>query len=270
MDTLPKSYKEWRKCYFCQTSFIEKDNIGFLNCSIHPGIIIYKNNLRYYSCCGSLINSKNFHFDNKKCLIRDQYDKMGCLPIDHFDQDHLIEKGIISISQRKLKNDNDDITYFSSDLNEKIQQIKLLSYIIIPEILYKKGLSKPIYLKTILAKIDGNKMKEIKTKLKQNVSMFGDHSYIQQYNLNIQSNAYKNYSLEYPVLSPNGNNIEIDLYAIIKQLKENFKIIENEENSSWKDNINTDKMDLDQSEVKYIKQDITFYIVQRISSSLTL
>lgn len=293
---LPEKFNDWKKCYFCDECYQQKNNIGFLKCRIHPGIKLLNdsNNILYYSCCGTVIKPINVYYQNqfKQFPIFSEKDKMGCLEIDHFCYDELLEKGIISISKKRIKKDNDDIKSFSSNLNEKIEQIKSLSFMIVPGLLYKNGLFKPIYSNTILQHFDYKDIENIEKYVKENLSSFGTNTFNVNYKLNLESNALQGYfynkkyfnssSLingEVFYLENNTNNIKnnditIDLLQIIQTLKEEFLSLNNNDNyinNFWQENITSEITENDHQQYNDNNNNInfSFYVISRIGDSLS-
>ena len=120
---LPDEYKEIRRCVLCTDEYTEIYNIGLLQCSIHPGVILKsKDYLDFYSCCGELVSGRYYK---------------GCTRCDHTDLD------------------------FTSDLIiKRLNEIKSFSKIILPNILFNNSnsnilLQKPLH-KSIIYKSDKN------------------------------------------------------------------------------------------------------------------
>lgn len=287
---LPENYTEWKKCYFCGDDYQQKNNIGFLRCRVHPGIkLIGDFNTTYYSCCGAIIIARNVYYKNQftNLPIYTKEDKMGCLEIDHFCQDELLEKGILYSSNKRIKNDYDDIKTFSSNFNEKIEQIKSLCFMIVPDLLYQKGLFKPIYTNTILQKFEYSDIENIEKHVKENMLNFGNNSFNIKYNLNIQSNSLKGYFYNKDYFknstsihknevfyiennTKDKDNIEIDVLQIIQSLKEEIlSSTQNDINMNeyWQDNLTNEIIDNENS-LNDQPINFSFYIISRIGNSL--
>lgn len=67
-DMLPVWMKEIRECLHCPRPYRELDNMGRMNCFLHPGILVYDREVHIsaYSCCGASIHGS-----------------IGCMASDH-------------------------------------------------------------------------------------------------------------------------------------------------------------------------------------------
>lgn len=239
-------YNKWRRCQHCLEEYQEKNNIGQLNCRIHPGIIVSNENNRYYTCCGILVDSnRNLILHNGLSLLS-IFDTLGCVKIDHFDQDYLLQKNIELFSL--------------DDLFERVNQIKSISWIALPDQLLIKSKKE-----CILESFNVNNCCDSFNKYS---NFFTNIKPIVNYNLNISKNAVCNYN---KIKLNENDNIEIDLYEICKiidslidNLNEN-----NKNNSNLIDEIWNNNIQIDDTYTPIIKQSDpltkNFSIIKRIN-----
>lgn len=100
---LPEEDVTKKMCVHCGTAYFEYENLGQLNCFIHPGVKIYDvtQGKFTYSCCGT-----------------DQ--SIGCLEVDHMD---------------KLLN--------RDDAQKRKEELKVMAMMIMPQILTQFGYMRP-------------------------------------------------------------------------------------------------------------------------------
>lgn len=249
------NYKKWRKCHLCNEYFQEKDNIGQLYCRIHPGIIIFgKDRNRYYSCCGVRVDSCfNFYLYNDVHFIS-EYDRLGCLKIDHFDKEYLEEK---------IFNDNDDEEISKIDIDKRIEQIKAISLLSISDEVYKYGITKPKQ-ECILETININ---DCYKQYHDETNYFSKNRLQRQYDLGITRNSKKN--------TPFNDNIDIDLMPICKQIDEMLSLNKDYQKDAigniWNENITTQEdINLYEELSNNINNDSerNFKMIKRIDSKL--
>lgn len=217
-----ENYNKWKRCYSCNESFREKDNIGQLYCRIHPGIIFVANDLnRYYSCCGIRVDSYNLFYNYQNKLLISENDKLGCLKFDHFDKEYLREK----------------IGFFSStDIFKRIEQIKSLALTAVPEYIYGYGIHKPRN-ECILDTIN---MNDCYFSFNNNSNYFHESSQIKIYNLDITKNALYHHD---NINLGKHDKIKIDLIPLCRQidnmLESNKSFQKNLIDNIWNENITT-------------------------------
>ena len=273
-NNLPDVYNDWKKCYFCKQDFQEKNNIGQLKCRIHPGIKLHntKFNCFYYSCCGTKIDQNNFIYFNRSPVHLNIHDAIGCFPIDHFDLNYLKEKGI-----------DNGLNQF--DLKKRINDLKEISVIIIPDLLFNKGIRYPLNECVLYKSLNENlnQFKKLNTNIFQN-----DNKFIRNFNIEINYFATKSFkfydnndnniktyngNLIYYSNTEKENNYEIDLIEISNLINENYTEKYCNEDDNIKDiwNLNI-KKESDNSNYceDLIKNNniINFTIVKRIGNYL--
>lgn len=276
------SYSEWKKCYFCNGDFQEKNNIGLLYCRIHPGIKILNNNGKcFYSCCGVEVDKYDNHFLYKFTDPLGYPNKIGCLKIDHFDLETLIEKDIV-IKQYNFHDKNFYIekSFSTSDIKQKISEIKNLSIICVNNKLYKNGLSYPkrecIFYDTYTLKSKLNNI-NIFNKSQLDIKRFNLNIYnsAAHYLLNTESKRNKFKTLDnntiYYDYNSDDNYIEYDLNSIENQLKNSKMDYGEDEDENiqniWKNNIqnNSDEFKENSGE----KEFVDFKVISRIDTKLS-
>lgn len=228
-DNVRHNYNKERICYICGTFFYEKENIGHLDCRIHPGIIVYNRNKAYYSCCGALIECDNRIYSknkyNKSSLTHSN--SLGCLPIDHFEYDFLYSKGIVNINPEILNIENRDKVSFTDKLDKRINELKSLSIQIVNKDLYKNKIINYPLKESIIDDFDINSINNIKNIITKNKLLFSNtpNTFIKKYDLKIYTNSINTllvnneYTIfKYGVENVHGNDINID----IKSFDENF------------------------------------------------
>lgn len=105
-------YLAIRKCIQCKLHYNEIDNIGRLQCRIHPGLRLCDHEKRdFYSCCGIYTDAyTNGHIT--------AMDMAGCVTIDHMDETF-------------LPNGAKELT--KNQLNARLCQIKAFSVAVVPK-----------------------------------------------------------------------------------------------------------------------------------------
>jgi hypothetical protein len=228
-DNVHYNYNKERVCYICGDYFYEKENIGHLNCRIHPGIIVYNRNKAYYSCCGSLIDCDNRIYSKTKYSKSSltYNNELGCLPIDHFEYDFLYSKGIVNINPEILNIEQHDKVSFTDNLDKRINELKSLSIQIVNKELYNKNIIKYPRKESIIDDFDITYINNIKNSITKNKLLFNNtpNNFIKKYDLKIYTNSINtllvnnNYTIfKYGIENVYGNNINID----IKSFDENF------------------------------------------------
>ena len=277
-------YNKLRKCYFCNDSYYERENIGQLRCRTHPGIIIYEGNYNpYYSCCGTYIDNdnSNFAYNNSKIYLRHK-NSFGCCPIDHFDKEYLEEHKVIYDRPEKLSHIDIDKHWFSNTFHEKLKEIRALSIIFVKkDHIINKTIKQPLK-QCILDEFNDSDIMFIKNKM-VNRSL-GDYStteYIKVYNINLYNNCFHNLLKRDDYLNKNNyngnvvdihtiknyNNVKLDILGAINTFNE-------KKEETDKINVNTFSLthvkdlddDLDDASKPCIP--IPFIIVNRISNIL--
>ena len=258
------NYNRWRKCYHCNESFQEKNNIGQLYCRIHPGIIFISknddNNNRYYSCCGVRVDSCQRFFMYNNIPFISQYDPLGCLKIDHFDKEYLMEKIL-----------DDEELFSKTDISKRIEQIKLLSIIAVSNQLYKYGVSKP-RKECIIDSININNCYQL---YNNTTNYFKSNQQIKIYNLDISKNALYSHHIHF--INPDDNdNIQIDLIPVCQQIDNMLDLNKDYQkeliDNIWNDNITTTNEDI--TLIDNLKKTINdevprnFQMVKRIDTEL--
>lgn len=136
-------YINEKTCMNCNKMFIEKNNIGVLECSFHPGILNTKEingtKCLYYTCCGA------YYYDF--------YNDRGCCRSDHmeetFDRD--------SIFKSVNSNYNKNIEY----MKERLRNIKKFSFIIVPQYYYNSMGFRELNKDSIVEYFNYNKIEQL-------------------------------------------------------------------------------------------------------------
>lgn len=281
-------YNTQRKCYICQSWFIEKENIGQLECRIHPGVVLYGDkNRRYYSCCGSIFDVDELVYKNKNSSMPIvNKNALGCLAIDHFDYDALESKGIIDIKEEKLSFLIKDKWWFSDKPTKIIKEIQSLSIFTIPLLLYNNRIVKYPINNTVLETFNEKNIEIIINTLNDK-STFNNsiQTYIKKYDLSVYNNCLnsvliqnKNFkhgikndygsTIDISLIEKN-NTIELNIWDIINELSQKYKE-PNKLNTNleivsniWNDDYN--KIPIEESNKLSI---VPFLLVRRIGTTL--
>lgn len=258
-----ENYNKWRKCYYCRECFQEKDNIGQLYCRIHPGIIFIGNDCnRYYSCCGVRVDSYNIFYNYNNRPFVSQYDTLGCIKIDHFDKEYLMER-LSSV-------DDNESLFENKDIFKRIEQIKSLSIIAVSDQLYNYGVHRP-RKECIIDTINSNNCYNI------NTNYFQDTKQTKSYNLDISKNAFYSHRIKF-ITPLENDNIQIDLINVCKQIDDMLETNKDYQkdliSNIWTENIATTNTTEEILLIENLKKTIDntvprdFQMVKRIDNEL--